>query len=145
MKRLISVALCILLCCLLTACGETAPVVTATEVTARIADSADGVRRVPTEATDYAVDVLFEADGTLTDLCLLRLQLSTYDHAIYKATESIPLGTVTVDEPVVAALNFPGDMSAWGFSFTDAHGVVQYRTLYISGEDGSLVTAEGIL
>lgn len=123
-----------------------APVATATEISVRFAEGElSHLRRIAATTSDYAVDVLIEADGTVTDLCLLVLQPSTLGRAMYTVTDTVNVGMLTADDPLVVAIDFPGDLSAWGLSFTDAHGVMQYRTLRISGEDGSLLVSDGIL
>ena len=40
------------------------------------------------------------------------------------------------------SLDFPGDMTTYGISFTDADGAARHYAVSISGKDGSLVCAE---
>ena len=49
---------------------------------------------------------------------------------------------LTPELPLVAHLEFPGDFSCYGLSFTDQYNVVHYYTISVSGKDGSLVARE---
>ena len=85
---------------------------------------------------EYAVAVAFRAEGTVTDFNLLSVSL---DDSGYHIDGSVyTLDALTPDQPLVAWLDFPGDMSAWAISYVDSTGARQYRLLTMSLKDGSL-------
>jgi len=96
--------------------------------------------------TEYASPVLLEAIGTVTDVCVLKLDLVMDDNGTYKVVETkSAFTTLTNGEKKAILIDFPGDFSAWGISYVDNMGVKREHTLYMSGEDGSLVMADGIM
>lgn len=85
---------------------------------------------------EYAVAVAFRAEGTVTDFNLLSVSL---DDSGYTTGGSVyTLDALTQDQPLVAWLDFPGDMSAWAISYVDSTGAKQYRLITMSLKDGSL-------
>lgn len=87
----------------------------------------DIVFRTSTEVMDFTVLGLIinevRADGTLD---ASTRTLYTQEH-------------LTPDAPLVVHLTFYGDLPTYGVSYTDTDGQTVYKTLEISGEDGSLV------
>ena len=76
------------------------------------------------------------AEGTVTDFKVLSLTFADSGYAIDKAVYS--LDALTSEQPLVAWLDFPGDMSAWAISYIDSTGAKHHRLLTISLKDGSL-------
>ena len=86
--------------------------------------------------SEYAVAIAFRTEGTVTDFKVLSLTFADAGYAIDKAVYS--LDALTSEQPLVAWLDFPGDMSAWAISYVDSTDAKQYRLVTISLKDGSL-------
>ncbi|MBR5134049.1 MAG: hypothetical protein IKV35_00455 [Clostridia bacterium] len=96
--------------------------------------------------SEFDMPVLLEAVGTVTDVEILTLILTPDGDGYYTVTEvAASLGTLDSAEHTLVMLDFPGDFSAWGLRFTDSTGAEKSYVLYMSGEDGSLVTSEDLL
>ena len=91
-------------------------------------------------ADDYALRMLFRAYGVLTNI--------TFSALSYGDSGTVPVGDVytlaklTPEKPLVITASFPGDLSAYGISYTDADGNRHNCMLSISGRNGSLVMQE---
>lgn len=96
--------------------------------------------------TEYASPVILEAVGTVTDVSILKLDMVMDESGTYKVVETLSAyATLSNGEKKAVLIDFPGDFSAWGLSYVDSMGVTREHTLYMSGEDGSLVMADGIM
>lgn len=84
---------------------------------------------------EYVVNAAIYTNKTLKDLTLYDVFVSEHDTWV----EIFKLEELDSQKPLVASLSFPGDMSAYGISFTDSAGNCQYFALYMSGLNGSLV------
>ncbi len=94
--------------------------------------------------SEYAYPVYLRADGQLQKVSILELEIS-FDDGMYDVVgERASLDGVADGESAVVWLDFPGDFSAWGVSYTTVSGKTADFTLSISGMDGSLVVQEGI-
>lgn len=89
--------------------------------------------------TEYVTAIGILANETVTDVAFTSMVL----------TETMEIGdtlytvdTLQADEALLVSVVFPGDMTAYGLSFTDAKGNERYFALSISGKDGSLVCTE---
>ena len=87
------------------------------------------------EATEIAI----YANEELTDVCFFQCM---HDGETCVATHLYDLPVLTLEKPLVAAVAFYGDTTAYGLSFTDAYGVQRCFEISISGLDGSLVLTE---
>lgn len=95
--------------------------------------------------TEYASPVILEAVGSVRDVKLIKLAVVMDENGTYQATATHTVtASMTNGEKKAVLIDFPGDMSAWGLSYVDNMGVTREHTLYMSGEDGSLVMADGI-
>lgn len=87
------------------------------------------------EATEIAV----YANETLANFCFFE-HVHDGDVCIENPLYNLPV--LTVEKPLVAAVMFYGDMTAYGVSFTDENGAYRCFDISLSGMDGSLVLTE---
>lgn len=91
---------------------------------------------------DYTgVRVLFTADKTVTDFRILFLTCETIDddgNLTFSVEEVYSQPELTPDRPLVAGLEFIGDMPNNGISYVDADGTSHSFAVDMSGMDGSL-------
>lgn len=85
---------------------------------------------------EYAVSVTFQAHETLTNV---RLYSMIFLETMELYEELLTLPTLDPGKPLVAELDFPGDMSTYAILFADSIGDEYCYTLYISGRNGTLV------
>ncbi len=90
---------------------------------------------------EYAVCVAFRAQETLTDV---RLYSMTFHETMELDEELFFLSRLEPGKPLVADLDFPGDMSTFAILFRDSAGIDRYFTVYISGRNGTLVLSEQV-
>lgn len=95
------------------------------------------------DPNDYAltVQVVFTAESTVTDFKLLSISMQDYDDAgnfAFAAEEVYSQPELTPERPLVAGMEFLGDIPNNGISFTDADGNVKYYAVDMSGRDSSL-------
>ena len=91
---------------------------------------------------DFAgVRVLFTTNKTVSDFKILHLTCETIDddgNITFAVEETYSQPELTPDRPLVAGLEFPGDMPSNGISYVDADGVTRNFAVDMSGMDGSL-------
>lgn len=86
------------------------------------------------------VAVVFRPYDTLRNVTVSRLELSD---AGYDVADSVfHIEELTPEKPLVAYLDFPGDMSAYGVFCTDSQGVTHRYLLTESGRNGTLIMEE---
>lgn len=96
---------------------------------------------------EYAADVLFTAARSVTDFALVKLtvdEVSDDGSVSYSAEPLYSLDVLTPERPLAVRMSFPGDIPAYGISYTDEYGdgLTHRLTVEISGEDGSLILRE---
>lgn len=87
------------------------------------------------------VRVLFTTNKTVSDFKILHLTCETIDddgNITFAVEETYSQPELTPDRPLVAGLEFPGDMPSNGISYVDADGVTRNFAVDMSGMDGSL-------
>lgn len=87
------------------------------------------------------VRVLFTTNKTVSDFKILHLTCETIDddgNITFAVEETYSQPELTPDRPLVAGLEFPGDMPSNGISYVDADGVTRKYVVDMSGMDGSL-------
>lgn len=87
------------------------------------------------------VRVLFTTTKTVSDFKILHLTCETIDddgNITFAVEETYSQPELTPDRPLVAGLEFPGDMPSNGISYVDADGVTRKYAVDMSGMDGSL-------
>lgn len=87
------------------------------------------------------VCVLFTTNKTVSDFKILHLTCETIDddgNITFAVEETYSQPELTPDRPLVAGLEFPGDMPSNGISYVDADGVTRKYAVDMSGMDGSL-------
>lgn len=88
---------------------------------------------------DYSIKVLFYPMETITDVKLYR------HNFMYDAPQEAPVfetEVLTSENPLVAEISFPGDLSSYLIEFTDASGNRRSFEVYTSGRNGSLGFSE---
>ncbi len=91
------------------------------------------------------VEVVFTAESTVTDFKVLSISVQDYDDAgnfAFAAEEVYSQPELTPERPLVAGMEFLGDIPNNGISFTDADGNVKYYAVDMSGRDSSLFLLE---
>ena len=91
------------------------------------------------------VEVVFTAESTVTDFKVLSIYMQDYDDAgnfAFAAEEVYSQPELTPERPLVAGMEFLGDIPNNGISFTDADGNVKYYAVDMSGRDSSLFLLE---
>lgn len=88
--------------------------------------------------------VLFTAEEEVTDFRILELimQFGEGGEYSFRETEAFALDTLWPAQPLIAGLEFPGDMPCWGISYVDAAGHPHRCTVEISGENGDIILTE---
>lgn len=84
---------------------------------------------------EYAVRIAFRAQETLTDV---RLYSMVFYETMELADELFRLPHLEPEKPLVADLDFPGDMSTYAILFTDSNGSQVCLCISISGRNGTL-------
>ena len=91
------------------------------------------------EDDEYGVYVAFYAHGTVENVAFYRV---SYGDG-YDIWEPIcQWERVDRQKPLVVQMTFPGDMSCYGVTYTDSHGLIRYYQVYMSGLDGSLLLTQ---
>ena len=88
------------------------------------------------DTSPYAVKVAFYSTEKLTNI---KLYSMTLVETLERDKELCSLVELTPDKPFVAELSFPGDMSMFEISFTDANGKTCIYRLGISGRNGTIM------
>lgn len=91
--------------------------------------------------TEYAVQVAFRANEALTDVTLWSME---FTETMELSEELFHLSRLEPGKPLVADLDFPGDMSTYAILFTDSSGNARYFTVSISGRNGTIELIEEI-
>lgn len=88
------------------------------------------------DTSEYMVQVAFRANAVLTDVTFSSLQFSESGYEIAQVLCTLP--ELSPEKPLVADISFPGDLSAFGISFTVDGGSVYNYMICISGRNGAL-------
>ena len=86
-----------------------------------------------------ATEIAIYANETLTEVCFFEYN---HDSGVVVEAPLHTLPALTIEKPIVAAVAFYGETTAYGVSFKDESGVKRCYEISISGKDGSLVLAE---
>lgn len=89
--------------------------------------------------SEYAVHIAFRAHETLTDFTLCSMELT---ETMEVAEQIFFLSQLEPGKPLVADLDFPGDMSTYAVFFTDSRGTARQYTVSISGRNGAIELIE---
>ena len=90
--------------------------------------------------TTGLVNLIFYANEALTNV---RLSSLDYVEESYMVSDELyTLPTLATGKPLVAQLPFPGDLTTYGISFTDARGAVRNFAVSVSGRNGAIVINE---
>lgn len=88
----------------------------------------------------YGFSVAFRSYEKLSNVRLHRANLAA-DSGL-ELTELYSFPQLTPEQPLVADVNFPGDMSAYAITFTDSKGVNRTFILTTSGRNNALIFYE---
>ena len=92
------------------------------------------------EESEYTQYIALWAGEPVTDFCLQSMLL---DDSGYSADAVLHrVEKLNPETPFIAGVVFYGDMTGYGFSFTDSSGVPHRYVVTLSGMDGSLVLEE---
>lgn len=95
--------------------------------------------------TEYAAEVLLQADYPVKDLKVLSLEIQdvSQDGKItFREREAFTLPVLFPSRPLLLKVAFEGSIPTRGISYVDADGVTRRFTLSLSGEDGSCLLTE---
>lgn len=111
------------------------PVITAEFADEKLLD-AGGYTLYAMENSAETVMIAFRAHENLRNV---RLSALCMDDAAYAVSEVLHgFDHFFEDTPLVAGLVFPGDMTAYGLSFTDESGAERHFIVSISGRNGAI-------
>lgn len=89
-----------------------------------------------TEPTQFSVAVIFHAYESLTNV---RLYSLSWDGETYEPAEPMYVAPkMDAETPMVAYLEFPGDLSMYGLSFTDADGAFHHYRIATNGRNNAI-------
>ena len=91
-------------------------------------------------SSKYRENIAFRANETLSNVHFTSLGFAYGGYTVEEDLYSF--NRLRSDWPFVASVPFPGDMTTYGVSFTDADGDPHYYAIYISGRNGSLFVEE---
>lgn len=96
------------------------------------------------EISDDTVRVIFAASEKVTDFKILSLVLETVEEngVSYVTEEVYSQAELNPGKPLIAGLEFIGDMPNNGVSYVDSSGATRRFTVDMSCRDGSLYLAE---
>ena len=86
---------------------------------------------------EYRIPIVFRAYGKIHDVALFDIWFDADGY--YPGEELFSLPEMTEELPLVAELDFPGDMTTYAIRFADEAGTVHTYTIYISGRNGALM------
>jgi len=89
--------------------------------------------------SEYTVQVAFCIDVPVTDVILYSV---SYNDDGFEDTVIYKLAKMEASKPLVADLEFPGDMSTYKITFTTSDGESHSYNVYQSGMDGSIELTE---
>ncbi|MBR4880515.1 MAG: hypothetical protein IKU19_01190 [Clostridia bacterium] len=99
-----------------------------------------GVEKYVVSDSEYAVTVIFEAKGEITDFRICGVEM-TYGYD--EITDTVlDIEALSEGDRIAVMLDFPGDMSSWYYSYTNNVGKTFENQIYMSGMDGSIVSTE---
>lgn len=90
--------------------------------------------------SEYSIPIAFHAYSHLWDVALFPLDWR--DDGLYPGSDLLTMAELTPEKPLVAELDFPGDMTTYGIRFTDEAGVSHVFYIYQSGRNGSLILSD---
>lgn len=93
------------------------------------------------DRTEYGENVLLCAENdAVRDVRVLELEFTAADEDefFFTTKELFYLEELTVDRPLLLRVSFPGSIPLYGISYTGADGETVYRSMNMSGMDGSL-------
>ena len=102
--------------------------------------SSDTVHLYNGSETEYAVNISFFPGETLRNVAFSLLDVFSGDFAVSELLCTID--ELTADKTFIASVEFPGDGTTYGLSFTASRGNLRRYTVSISGMDGSLELIE---
>lgn len=85
---------------------------------------------------EFRIPVAFRAYGKLRDIALFAMDFGP--EGLAPGADLYTLAEMTEEMPLVAELDFPGDMSMYGIRFVDEAGVTHTYHISISGRNGAL-------
>lgn len=91
------------------------------------------------DKTPNATEIVIYAHEPLHDVCFFE-HVHDGETCVEKPLHT--LSDLTIEKPIVAAVSFYGDMTAYGISFIDASGAKRCYEITLSGVDGSVVLTE---
>ncbi|MBR4710837.1 MAG: hypothetical protein IKP10_02315 [Clostridia bacterium] len=88
--------------------------------------------------------VMFRAEEGVTDFRIMELTMQFTGDGSYTfhESEAFALEGLWPAQPLIAGLDFPGDMPCWGIAYRDAQGAEHRCTVEISGENGAILLTE---
>ncbi len=114
------------------------PVITANYADQTLLDSG-AYHHYVKDHSEYAVRVAFRVTETIKDISIYSVE---YPEGAEQLVELYYMPELSAEKPLVAELDFPGDMSSYTICFTDSRGTVRVYHIYISGRNGELVITE---
>jgi len=85
----------------------------------------------------HTMRIAIQSARGITDVRLMAADLT--EHGMTLTHELYALDVLHADTALILGLVFPGDLSTYGVTYTDAEGVRTSCLLYLSGKDGSPV------
>lgn len=92
------------------------------------------------EQSDYSTKIAFIANEPLSNVRFSLLDLGEFDYVPGQTLYQID--TLTKGTSFIADVVFYGDMTAYGFEFTDASGEEKHYAVSLSGRNGAIFTEE---
>lgn len=91
---------------------------------------------------EYSIPITFYAYGTIQDVTLFDMEFR--DEGFVPRTDLFTVAEITRDKPLVAELDFPGDMSTYGIRFLDKTGATHTYYIYMSGRNGDILLTKNV-
>lgn len=86
---------------------------------------------------EYSIPITFRAYGVLRDVALFCYEFD--DEGFKPGADLFSLPELTPEKPLVAELDFPGDMTTFGIRFRDESGISHTCQISISGRNGAVI------
>ncbi|MBO5610156.1 MAG: hypothetical protein J5929_07305 [Eubacterium sp.] len=97
----------------------------------------------PAYVDEYTTHILIKTSNDVKNFRIVTVTMEdSNDSYKFVPTECYKLDFFTVNMPIYAGMNFPGDLPNNGFIYTDENGKDRFFVIIQSGEDGSLGIAE---
>lgn len=90
-----------------------------------------------TTGRDYCIPIAIRAYGKLQNFVLFAVEFTGDGYT--PQTDLFTIPELNQELPLVAELDFPGDMSTYGIRFVDEIGATHTYYIYISGRNGALM------